>query len=179
MCALLDTPRNTRVFEQCEGVGTVTALFKGGAGQLGGGGGQVMQELRLKVVEFFYFYLMPETATRSTDWQQQRTGQGIKGALLEIAATPGDNDKSGGGLPSNRIIFNSSISSATTAPGDVHNHPASSSQGKAGNHRGSMVRTTTDKQAILSKYLGHLEVEGLVQDLQESLAGSAGGVPVA
>lgn len=50
--ALLDQPANTRTFEQLDGLLTVTSLFKLRA---------TSREVKLKLVEFLYFYLMPET----------------------------------------------------------------------------------------------------------------------
>lgn len=52
VCALLDHPHNTRVFENVDGILTLTSLFKSR---------QTTQQLKLKVIEFLYFYLMPET----------------------------------------------------------------------------------------------------------------------
>jgi len=52
--ALLDNPANTRTFEQLDGLLTVTSLFKQRA---------TSREVKLKLVEFLYFYLMPETST--------------------------------------------------------------------------------------------------------------------
>jgi hypothetical protein len=52
--ALLDCPANTRTFEDLDGLLTVTSLFK----QRG-----TSREVKLKLVEFLYFYLMPETST--------------------------------------------------------------------------------------------------------------------
>jgi len=52
VCALLDQPHNTRVFENVDGILTLTSLFKSK---------QTPQQLKLKVIEFLYFYLMPET----------------------------------------------------------------------------------------------------------------------
>jgi len=52
--ALLDNPANTRTFEQLDGLFTVTSLFKQRA---------TSREVKLKLVEFLYFYLMPETPT--------------------------------------------------------------------------------------------------------------------
>lgn len=51
--ALLDCPANTRTFEELDGLLTVTSLFKQRA---------TSREVKLKLVEFLYFYLMPETA---------------------------------------------------------------------------------------------------------------------
>ncbi|KXG49126.1 Cell division protein Cdc14 [Penicillium griseofulvum] len=49
--ALLDCPSNTRTFEDLDGLLTVTSLFKQRA---------TSREVKLKLVEFLYFYLMPE-----------------------------------------------------------------------------------------------------------------------
>ncbi|KAK2744936.1 hypothetical protein FQN57_004065 [Myotisia sp. PD_48] len=50
--ALLDTPANTRTFEELDGLLTITSLFKLRS---------TSREVKLKLVEFLYFYLMPET----------------------------------------------------------------------------------------------------------------------
>ncbi|KFH41539.1 Cell division control protein-like protein [Hapsidospora chrysogenum ATCC 11550] len=50
--ALIDTPQNTRAFEALDGLLTVTSLFKSRS---------TAREVKLKLVEFLYFYLMPET----------------------------------------------------------------------------------------------------------------------
>jgi hypothetical protein len=52
--ALLDHPASTRTFEDLDGLLTVTSLFKLRA---------TSREVKLKLVEFLYFYLMPETPT--------------------------------------------------------------------------------------------------------------------
>ncbi|KAJ6013523.1 hypothetical protein N7540_008114 [Penicillium herquei] len=52
VAALLDCPANTRTFEDLDGLLTVTSLFKQRA---------TSREVKLKLVEFLYFYLMPET----------------------------------------------------------------------------------------------------------------------
>jgi hypothetical protein len=52
VCALLGTPQNTRTFETLDGLLTVTSLFKSRS---------TSREVKLKLVEFLYFYLMPET----------------------------------------------------------------------------------------------------------------------
>ncbi|EFY91457.1 putative cell division control protein [Metarhizium acridum CQMa 102] len=50
--ALIDTPSNTRTFEGLDGLLTVTSLFKSRS---------TSREVKLKLVEFLYCYLMPET----------------------------------------------------------------------------------------------------------------------
>lgn len=49
--ALIDTPQNTRSFESLDGLLTVTSIFKSRS---------TSREVKLKLVEFLYFYLMPE-----------------------------------------------------------------------------------------------------------------------
>ncbi|KAL7276016.1 60S ribosomal protein L3 [Rhizina undulata] len=53
VCGLLDHPGNTRTFEALDGLATVTSLFKRR---------DTPREVKLKVLEFLYFYLMPETS---------------------------------------------------------------------------------------------------------------------
>ena len=51
--ALLECSGNTRVFEEIDGLLTVTSLFKSK---------ESTKEVRMRVLEFLYFYLMPERA---------------------------------------------------------------------------------------------------------------------
>jgi len=67
VCALLDQPHNTRVFENVDGILTLTSLFKSK---------QTSQELKLKVIEFLYFYLMPETMEDVRPVTAMRDGSG-------------------------------------------------------------------------------------------------------
>ncbi|KAG8626268.1 hypothetical protein KVT40_005213 [Elsinoe batatas] len=55
--ALLANPDNTRTFESLDGLMTVASLFKSKI---------TTKEVKLKAVEFFYFYLMPESAPKSS-----------------------------------------------------------------------------------------------------------------
>ncbi|KOS21613.1 Cell division control protein 14 [Escovopsis weberi] len=50
--ALIDTPSNARAFEGLDGLLTITSLFKSRS---------TAREVKLKLVEFLYFYLMPES----------------------------------------------------------------------------------------------------------------------
>jgi hypothetical protein len=54
--ALLATPQNTRSFESMDGLLTVTSLFKDE---------DTTQNVKVKLLEFLYFYLMPETPVAS------------------------------------------------------------------------------------------------------------------
>ena len=54
--ALLAAPANTRTFETLDGLLTVTSLFKSRG---------TSREVKMKIVEFLYFYLMPETPVSS------------------------------------------------------------------------------------------------------------------
>lgn len=49
--ALVATPQNTRTFEHMDGLLTVTSLFKDE---------ETTQSVKVKLLEFLYFYLMPE-----------------------------------------------------------------------------------------------------------------------
>lgn len=49
--ALLATPQNTRIFEQMDGLLTVTSLQSDE---------ETTQNVKVKVLEFLYFYLLPE-----------------------------------------------------------------------------------------------------------------------
>ena len=54
--ALLDCPRNTRTFEDIDGLLTVTSLFKSRS---------TSKEVKMRTLEFLYFYLMPEATVIS------------------------------------------------------------------------------------------------------------------
>lgn len=56
--ALLSYPKNTRTFENLDGLLTVTSLFKSRS---------TSREVKMKSVEFLYFYLMPETPHNDYD----------------------------------------------------------------------------------------------------------------
>jgi hypothetical protein len=52
VAALLETPRNTRTFENLDGLLTVSSIFKSRS---------TARDVKFKTMEFLYFYLMPET----------------------------------------------------------------------------------------------------------------------
>lgn len=63
--ALLDQPSITRCFENLDGLLTVTSLFKNRG---------TSREVKLKLVEFLYFYLMPETPFAGRNKEDERSG---------------------------------------------------------------------------------------------------------
>lgn len=64
--ALLATPTNTRTFEKQDGLLTVASLFKSRS---------TAKQVKMKAVEFFYFYLMPESSTAGSQKAEDRKGQ--------------------------------------------------------------------------------------------------------
>ena len=84
VCALIDTPQNTRTFENLEGLLAITSAFKSR---------ETTREVKLKLVEFLYFYLMPETpsipsanGTVSVPSMLQRSPSKLAGAFGRMDA---------------------------------------------------------------------------------------------
>ncbi|KAJ5451858.1 Cell division protein Cdc14 [Penicillium cf. griseofulvum] len=73
--ALLDCPSNTRTFEDLDGLLTVTSLFKQRA---------TSREVKLKLVEFLYFYLMPEALTSAP----VSSPPGLQRSPSKLSSTP-------------------------------------------------------------------------------------------
>ncbi|KAF2490075.1 cell division control protein 14 [Lophium mytilinum] len=95
--ALISTPRNTRTFESIDGLLTITSLFKSR---------DTAQQVKLKLLEFLYFYLMPETpsigsaSAPNTAMGLQRSPSKLLGAFERRNSTVsgdggGDEPKSG------------------------------------------------------------------------------------
>lgn len=84
--ALLATPQNTRIFEQMDGLLTVTSLFKDE---------DTTQNVKVKLLEFLYFYLMPETPTTSL----QRSPTKLAAAFDRRSSMAKPDD--GGGIKNN------------------------------------------------------------------------------
>ncbi|GAB1313881.1 hypothetical protein MFIFM68171_04091 [Madurella fahalii] len=68
--ALLDVPQNVRVFEQLDGLLTITSLFKSR---------ETGREVKFRLTEFLYFYLTPETP--STPRAENRLSGAAPGLL--------------------------------------------------------------------------------------------------
>ena len=64
--SLLATPESTRTFEQMDGLLTIASLFKSRT---------TSKEVKMKVVEFLYFYLMPESTSTSDNEVRPRSAK--------------------------------------------------------------------------------------------------------
>ncbi|KAK4144321.1 cell division protein Cdc14 [Dichotomopilus funicola] len=86
--ALLDMPRNTRVFEQLDGLLTVTSLFKSR---------DTSREVKVRLTEFMYFYLTPETPVGGGRPVSAagRNGQGKLGKALFSSSGDGKGGREG------------------------------------------------------------------------------------
>ncbi|KAF1999889.1 cell division control 14, SIN component [Amniculicola lignicola CBS 123094] len=96
--ALLATPHNTRTFESMDGLLTVTSLFKDE---------ETTQSVKLKLLEFLYFYLMPEAPVPSVSAPNTAMGLGrapskLVGAFERRSSTVSGDD--GGGAAANKDI---------------------------------------------------------------------------
>ncbi|KAI8931972.1 hypothetical protein NX059_010868 [Plenodomus lindquistii] len=80
--ALLATPQNTRTFEHMDGLLTVTSLFKDE---------DTTQNVKVKLLEFLYFYLMPESPTFSPP----RSPSKVSNAFERRGSTATSDDGSG------------------------------------------------------------------------------------
>ncbi|KAI0400251.1 putative cell division control protein [Xylaria palmicola] len=129
--ALVDAPRNTRTFEALDGLLAVTSLFRSRG---------TSRDVKLKLIEFLYFYLMPETpsipsASAGPD-------------LLLLQRSPSKLAKA----------FSSSSSTASGGRVDGDGRPRSAGDGA--------TRTQEEKQALLGRHLN--SVEELVKDLRQN-----------
>ncbi|KAL5091819.1 hypothetical protein Trisim1_002631 [Trichoderma cf. simile WF8] len=82
--ALIDTPNNTRTFEGLDGLMTVTSLFKSRS---------TSREVKLKLVEFLYFYLMPETPSPPRSDQRESVFQRSPSKLVTGYGVDGRNGR--------------------------------------------------------------------------------------
>ncbi|KAK5089077.1 hypothetical protein LTR05_003301 [Lithohypha guttulata] len=117
--SLLDQPSNTRTFETLDGLLVITSLFKSRS---------TSREVKMKLVEFLYFYLMPETAPPKHVVTSATNTAVLGGRGREIAAAF-DRDRR----------RESTVHIDTEIKGD------------------GQTRSTTDKQEMLSKYLSNVQ----------------------
>lgn len=136
--ALLDCPANTRAFEALDGLLTVTSLFKSRS---------TSREVKLKLVEFLYFYLMPETPA-------------VRVPAASMPAAPnglalGDG-KSGHHRSPSKLALTTNGAAARRQAADF------GIDGLDDEYCGTL--STEEKQALLGKHLSN--VEDLVKDLR-------------
>ncbi|KAF3039612.1 hypothetical protein E8E11_002969 [Didymella keratinophila] len=77
--ALLATPQNTRVFEQMDGLLTITSLQSDE---------ETTQSVKVTVLEFLYFYLLPEAPPPSRKLASQFDRRGSTDSSKSITSTP-------------------------------------------------------------------------------------------
>ena len=119
MTALIEAPQNARTFENLDGLLTVTSLFKSRG---------TSRDVKVKLVEFLYFYLMPETPSIL---QQRSPSKLAKALATSSSSSPslhngaGDADRNG-------------------------SRPRSSGGG-------GVTRTQEEKQALLGRHLNSVD----------------------
>ncbi|KAI1820192.1 putative cell division control protein [Xylaria intraflava] len=116
--ALIDTPQNTRTFENLDGLLAVTSLFRSRG---------TSRDVKLKLIEFLYFYLMPETPSIPSAAQRD--------------AVPGLLQRS----PSKLV----KAFSSSTSGRDENGRPLTASEG--------VTRSQEEKQALLGRHLNSVE----------------------
>ena len=137
MTALIEAPQNARTFENLDGLLTVTSLFKSRG---------TSRDVKVKLVEFLYFYLMPETPSIPS------AGSARDGVPAILQRSPSKLAKA---------FATSTNGNGVAGAGDA-------GRNGAGRPRSSdsdgMTRTQEEKQALLGRHLN--SVDELVKDLQ-------------
>ncbi|KAK4922718.1 hypothetical protein LTR66_016582, partial [Elasticomyces elasticus] len=127
--SLLDYPQHTRTFESLDGLLVITSLFKSRS---------TSREVKMKLVEFLYFYLMPETIPTSP---------------VKMTASATNTAVLGGRGREIHAAFDRNRRRETLSS------PAKEEKSD------EKTRSTDEKQNMLSKYLS--KVQDLVEDLKE------------
>lgn len=131
--ALMSEPRNARCFERVDGLLSVTHLFKNRA---------TTQEVKMRTLEFLYFYLMPEHPPRSSS----------------SLHTPDKLDR----RREQKLQLPKHAGHARTHSGEMDlDVPEEEIEAE------KETRSTEEKQKLLGKHLSN--VEDLVRDLKESV----------
>ncbi|KAF1967989.1 cell division control protein 14 [Bimuria novae-zelandiae CBS 107.79] len=86
VAALIATPHNTRIFELMDGLLTVTTLFKDE---------ETTQQVKMKLLEFLYFYLMPEAPAVAASAPNTRSPTKLVGVFDRRSSTV-HSDQGGG-----------------------------------------------------------------------------------
>ena len=117
--SLLDHPANARTFETIDGLLVLTSLFKSRG---------TSREVKLKLVEFLYFYLMPETPSPKMATSTSATNTAILGGRgRELVAAFDRRRETVNGVEN------------TAANGTIN------------------TRTTDEKQNLLGKHLSNVQ----------------------
>ena len=133
IAALVDTPQNMRVFEDSGGLETVRSLFIDP---------NAAHHVKVKILEFLYFYLMPERT--ASQYSQLATG---------TTKDPVERTSTDSNASTLRIMRH------VREPG-MHQSDNLDSKESA-----CHVRTTEEKQVLLGRYFSN--IEALVADLRE------------
>ncbi|KAK8157315.1 cell division protein Cdc14 [Phyllosticta citrichinensis] len=138
--ALLSHPANTRTFEKAGGLQNITSLFKARG---------TPNALKLKIMEFLYFYLMPEAPAGDV--------RSSSGSSSNSSSTTANANAEGPRKTTSAEHRRRTSNEAQPLPG--------------------ATRSTEEKQRLLGQYLSN--VQDLVQDLRENApficAGGGGG----
>lgn len=163
--ALLDQPANTRVFEGLDGLLTVTGLFKSR---------HVGREVKLKLVEFLYFYLGAEEEERAVDVRRGGGGDGGGGQKIptEQVLLGGRGRELAGAFRKEGRSQRDSQSVDVVVGGPVGGTGAvvvgQGQQQQVMKTTTTTTRTPEEKQALLARYLSN--VQDLVEDMAEAQA---------
>ncbi|RMY43687.1 hypothetical protein D0864_15781 [Hortaea werneckii] len=160
--AMLDCPRNTRAFESLDGLGTVTSLFKSRA---------TRQDVKMRTLEFLYFYLMPESScplsSSAPATSPSPSSAPNTGVYHQLQQQQQQREKI---LQEqkNHARTHSGESSEFASAGDLL---IGGEEGEEGIRR--VCLTTEEKQKLLGRHLNN--VAELVRDLRENAVFAAAG----
>jgi Cell division control protein 14, SIN component len=115
---LLAHPHNARAFERIDGLLTITSLFKSP---------NTTQSVKLKLLEFLYFYLMPETPSTPAAASAPSTAAGLQRC------------------------------SASKPLGAFERRSTAGGAEDGGGVEGEGTRSTEEKQRMLGRYLSNVE----------------------
>lgn len=154
VAALLNNPPASRTFERVDGLLSIKDLLTSG---------EASQKTKVSVMEFLYFYLMPETGVSPPTTGKTGTAVRIKRSKPEL------DDESGGVMLPITEVTNSSVVEVKVGSGNGTNSSiieGGRGYGADGEKIDKAIKSTREKQRLLGQYLGN--VDGLVRDLEES-----------
>jgi hypothetical protein len=140
--ALLNNPSATRTFERVDGLLSIKDLLRSE---------ETSKGVKMRVMEFLYFYLMPEVPSSPPSSQKPS----VNGTAIRVkrSASLLNDDGGSGGVP----LSNGTNSSFMEGGRGYDNE---------GQKIEKTVKSTREKQRLLGQYLSN--VDDLVQDLRES-----------